>query len=102
MTVVAFKMNPIGIERQHIPLFRRLATIALKRDLPNTELRALLTCIGEMDAWPQLQIFHAMHKDMQNVSLNAEEKQDVVMAYLDLGVTLQQKIIIAYQHEMEH
>lgn len=90
------RINPIGIDPTHIPLFRKLATIALKKQVPDVEIGILLVRVGGMDAWPQLHKLGEMDAAMRAPGFDATKNQSVVLSFLDLAVTMQEKIILAW------
>lgn len=95
------RIVPTGIDPNHIPLFRKISTLALKRELTEAELGILLVRVGGMDAWPQLQELVEMDTVMRAPNFVSAENQDLVMDFLHLAVTVRDKIILAWHHHQK-
>lgn len=95
------RIVPTGIDPDHIPLFRKISTLALKRELTEAELGILLVRVGGMDAWPQLQELGEMDAIMRAPGFVAGENEELVMSFLHLGVTVQDKIMLAWIESQE-
>ena len=86
----------IGIASNHIQIFQKMVTTALKKSLTDAEMSTLLIRIGSMDAWPQLQKLEKMQAVICSSGFDQKQNQAFSESFLHLAVLVQDKIILAY------
>lgn len=90
------KIIPIGIDANHIQIFREMVATALKKSLTDSEMSTLLIRLGSMDAWPQLRQLEKMEAVIRSSGFDQKQNQAFVESFLYLAVLVQDKIILAY------
>lgn len=90
------KIAPIGVESQHIKLFKEMVGIALEKNFTDAEMSIMLIRLGSLDGWPQLRKLKEMETVVRSPEFDQEQNQDFVESLLYLALAVQNKIIIAY------
>ena len=89
------KIASMGIESQHIKLFKEMVAIALEKSFTDAEMSIMLIRLGSLDGWPQLRKLKEMETVVRSPGFDQEQNQDLVESLLYLAFAVQNKIIIA-------